>query len=96
MPRRIDANQVEIVKLARKMGISVLILSDVGKGCPDTLWGVNCQNYLVEIKDGSKPRSQQKLTHLEQKFFDEWRGDVRVINSVDAAIEFINSIRDGS
>jgi hypothetical protein len=88
--KRVDDNQKAITQLFRKLGWSVLILSEVGKGCPDLLVGHDLRNYLIEVKDGSKPRSAQKLTTLEQKFFDEWKGDVRVINSVDGAIQFAN------
>ncbi len=91
--KRIDRNQNEIVELFRKLGCSVLILSSVGKGCPDILVGMNGSNYLFEIKDGNKCGSQQKLTEAEQKFFDTWKGQVFLINSVDCVLEFINSIR---
>ena len=99
MPRganvcRIDENQNEIVKVLRKLGASVLILSSVGKGCPDILVGVSDNkghkhNILVEIKDGKKSPSQRKLTEDEQKFFDNWKGQVSVITSVTEAILLI-------
>lgn len=89
MPKRVDANQPDIVRLFRQMGCSVLILSEVGKGCPDICVGYHGQNFLVEIKDGSKPLSKQKLTPDERKFFAEWRGHVEVIRSVDDVIRFI-------
>lgn len=89
MPKRVDANQVEIVKILRKFGCSVLILSSVGKGCPDILAGFKGQNYLIEIKDGKKPPSARKLTEHEQKFHDEWKGQVCIINSaLDALAMF--------
>ena len=94
MPRRTDANQTEIVKLLRQLGLSVFILSDVGKGCPDLMCGWNMHNYLVEIKDGAKPRSAQKLTAQEQKFFDEWQGNVQIINSIDSALAFVKAVRE--
>lgn len=89
MPKRIDANQNEIVAVLRKCGASVLILSEVGKGCPDLLVGHRGINHLVELKDGKKPKSQQKLTDCEDKFFKTWQGTVRVINTVEQALELI-------
>jgi len=78
---RVDANQPEIVKAFRKLGWSVLIISQL-KNCFDILVSKNGRTVAVEIKDGSKPPSQRKLTQGEQKFKDEWQGDYRVIESV--------------
>jgi len=81
------------------MGVSVLHLHKVGSGCPDLLvsYGKSTTSHgrtiLIEVKDGSKPPSAQKLTPLEQKFFDEWQGEAYVIHSVDEAVELINTIR---
>lgn len=93
MPKRIDQNQNEIVKLLRKMGATVLILSDVGKGCPDILVALNKYNVLVEIKNGESPPSQRFLTLDEQKFFNMWKGEVIVIKNKDEAIELLNNLR---
>lgn len=83
MPRRyahkIDDNQPEVVKLFRKLGANVLVLSTVGKGCPDLLVAAYKRLMLVEIKDGKKPLSQQKLTKDEQKFYDVWRDNVMIV-----------------
>lgn len=93
--RRVDANQGVIVKTFRDMGAKVLILSEVGKGVPDILVGIDRgatvkksgkNRYvclLAEIKDGSKPPSARKLTEDEQKFHNEWTGFVRIINSIE-------------
>ena|SRR5947207_15812238 len=103
MPRganvcRIDENQNEIVKVLRELGASVLILSAVGKGCPDILIGLSdCKgvkhNILVEIKDGKKSSSQKRLTKDEQKFFDTWKGRVVVISSIAEAVLLFNLVR---
>lgn len=91
--KRVDANQKALVDLWRKMGATVLILSAVGKGCPDVLVGFNGKNALVEIKDGTKAPSQQKLTEWEQQFHDEWEGQVCIVKNVEQAIELINKMR---
>lgn len=98
MPKRVDDNQNELVNTFRQMGCSVLILSDVGKGCPDILVGLTSRgggrvNLLVEIKDGSKPRSACKLTKDEQKFHEEWRGQVCIIYTVAHAVDLVNRVR---
>lgn len=90
--KRIDANQNEIVKVLRSLGVSVLILSNVGKGCPDLLIGYRNKCYLFEIKDGKKPKSAQKLTEHEFNFFQTWKGHATIISSVDEAIEFVKNI----
>jgi len=91
---RTDDNQEALVKLWRKMGATVLILSGVGKGCPDVLLGINGKNALVEIKDGSKTPSKQKLTPLEEEFHDSWRGHVCVIKNEQEAAQLIYNMRD--
>ena len=47
------------------------------------------ENVFVEIKDGSKPKSAQKLTRQQIEFFDNWRGPKIIIRSVDDVIEII-------
>ena len=89
MAKRTDANQTEIVKTFRSLGASVLILSSVGKGCPDLMVGIFGRNFLVEVKDGKKPPSGRKLTEHEQLFFDGWKGQVCVVKSPDEAISLL-------
>jgi Holliday junction resolvase len=89
MPKRVDANQKEIVQTLRECGASVLILSEVGKGCPDICVGLHGKNFLVEIKDGKQPPSKQKLTEAELEFFQNWKGQVQVIKSVEEVLRFM-------
>jgi Holliday junction resolvase len=86
---RVDANQNEIVTMLRKMGYSVAISSDCGKGFPDIVVGRSGKNYLFEIKDGNKPPSAQKLTDAEQQFADAWKGQYNVITCLDDAIKIL-------
>jgi Holliday junction resolvase len=93
MPRRaakVDANHTEIVKGLRQSGCTVLDLSAVGKGCPDLLIGRCGYNLLMEVKDGSKPKSARKLTGDQIAFFAKWRGNVQVVKSLQEAIDIIN------
>lgn len=87
-PRQ-DANHQDIVNALRACGASVLDLSGVGKGCPDIAVGRHGHNWLVEIKDGSKPPSRRTLTRDEMEFMANWRGSVYVVNSVKEALELI-------
>ena len=79
---RIDRNQPEIVKLFRKLGWYVLIISQL-KNCCDIIVSKNGRTIAVEIKDGEKPPSQQKLSAGELKFKEEWQGEYMLINCID-------------
>ena len=48
-------------------------------------------DYLIEVKDGSKPAAQQKLTPKEQSFQKNWRGQWSVVNSVDDVALFVKA-----
>ena len=86
--KKVDANQPEITEALRKIGASVLILSDVGKGCPDILVGWRGVNYLMEIKDGDKVLSKRRLTPDEDIFHNTWDGQVATVECIeDAFIE---------
>lgn len=79
---RIDANQPEIVKEFRKLGWYVLIISQL-KNCCDIIVSKSGRTIAVEIKDGAKPPSAQKLTEGELKFKEEWQGEYRLINCIE-------------
>lgn len=92
--KRIDRNQTEIVDVLRRSGCSVLVLSGVGRGCPDLLMGLCGQNFLIEVKDGKKPPSGRKLTRWEEIFIQGWLGNVAIIESVEQAINLVNKIKN--
>lgn len=81
-----DANQGAIVAALRKIGCSVQPLHTVGRGVPDLLVGIRGHNLLLEVKDGAKPPSAQKLTADQVEWHGAWRGHVEVVNSVEQAI----------
>lgn len=89
---RVDANQAEIVAVLRDLGATVQPLNAVKSGCPDLLVGYRGANYLLEVKDGSKPPSHKKLTRDETKWIATWRGTVIVVESVDDAISAVTGI----
>ncbi len=79
----VDENQAEVVKAFRKMGCSVQPLHTVGQGCPDLLIGHHQINRLVEVKNGSKPPSERRLTPDQQTWHHEWRGEVDIVENID-------------
>lgn len=93
---KIDANQPEVVKAMRAAGASVQHLHSVGAGCPDLLCAVDGIAFLVEVKDGSKVPSAQKLTPDQVEWHGSWKSVVHVVNSVDAAIAVVASYRDAA
>jgi hypothetical protein len=90
-----DANQSEIVKALRKMGATVQPLHTVGQGTPDLLVGIQGRNFLLEVKDGNKPPSAQKLTADQVEWHGGWRGQVEVVNSIDQTILAIQRLTKG-
>lgn len=89
MAARVDDNQPEIVKTFRRLGWYVLIVSQL-KNCCDIIVSKGGRTIAVEIKDGRKPKSKQKLTEGELKFRSEWQGEYRLVNCVDDVLN-INS-----
>jgi Holliday junction resolvase len=79
---KVDANQPEIVKALRGIGWYVLIISQL-KNCCDIIISKNGRTVAVEIKDGSKPPSQRKLSEGELKFKNEWQGEYMIIESIE-------------
>lgn len=90
---RIDANQAEIVKRLRKLGVSVQSLADIGDGCPDLLCGLRGTNTLLEVKDGTVKPSLRRLTLLERYWHNTWQGQVAVVHSLEEALEVLGLAR---
>jgi len=83
---RVDKNQATLVKQLRDGGRTVITLQSVGNGCPDLLVGYKGVNYLLEVKDGSKPPSKRKLTPDQISFRRDWNGKMSVVTSIDGAL----------
>lgn len=92
---KVDANQAEIVAALRKVGAFVQSLAMVGQGCVDLLVGYRGCWFALEIKDGSKSPSEQKLTPDEQRWHEQagLRAPVFVVRSVEEALEVITNRR---
>ena len=90
MIRRTDANHKEIVDAIRKIPfLSVFSTHAIGKGFPDIVIGYKGINYLVEIKDGAKTKSQKKLTEDEIKFHQSWFGQIIVCECVKDVLQLL-------
>ena len=93
MIKKTDKNHAEIINKLRKITqLSVFSTHTIGKGFPDIVVGYNGKNYLIEIKDGEKPKSQRKLTIDEVKFFESWNGQVDIANSFDDVLKIIDAL----
>lgn len=93
---RVDSNQKEIVAAFRKFGCSVLHLHTVGGGCPDIAVGKHFKTLLVEIKDGSKPKSGRELTPDEKKFHSEWQGGIYIVESLGDVIDLVRALENNA
>jgi len=89
---RTDDNQAKVVAALKQAGASIQHLHRVGGGCPDLLVGFRGVNVLIEVKDGNKPPSAQKLSPSQEAWHRDWRGDVFVVNSPEAALAVIGVI----
>ena len=87
--RRVDQNQRDIVRALRAIGCTVADTSRVGEGFPDLVVGYRGINHLIEIKDGKKVASKQKLTTPQKIFHALWRGKICVVKTVDEAIQIV-------
>lgn len=84
-----DTNQTEIVALFRKLGWSVLIVSQL-KNCCDIFAAKSGRTIAVEIKDGNKPPSARKLTGGELEFKYSWQGEWQLVESTEDVIRINN------
>ena len=86
MIKKVDKNQPEIIKQARSLGISVQSLHEIGKGCPDVLFGYAGINIFAEIKDG-----KNDLNELQVPYHESWNGQICTIRNIDElVIEFLS------
>ena len=89
---KIDANHSQVVSALRAAGASVQSLAAVGRGVPDLLVSFNGVNLLMEVKDGNKAKSAQKLTEDQLKWHGAWQGPVCIVDGPEAALRMIRVI----
>ena len=83
-PKKVDANQKDIVLALRQAGCTVFDTHAIGKGFPDIVVGHHGKNYLLEIKSG-----KGKLTGPEVVFYDTWRGSNDIVRTVEEALKSV-------
>lgn len=89
-PKR-DAAEPEIVSSLIQCGFSVYRLNTP----VDLLAGFRGENFLIEVKSGSKGYAK-KLNQNQKDFVDGWRGgEVVILRSAQDAIDFAVSVAAG-
>lgn len=92
---KVDANHRAVVDAFEQLGCNVLDLAAVGKGCPDLLVLCRSRLGLVEIKDGDKVKSAQKLTPQQVAFHERWQSAplfiVRTLDDVGEVVRILGS-----
>jgi hypothetical protein len=84
--KKVDKNQVVVVKTLRDYGAQVFHLHTQGGGIPDLMVCYNDHTILMEVKDGV----DKKLTPQQITLFANWQGGpLHRVNSVQEAIEVI-------
>lgn len=86
---RTDANHVKIVKALRDARCSVVSLAPLGSGVPDLLVARCGVMWLIEVKDGTKPPSQRRLTPDQLEWISKWKAHVYVVESVGEALKVV-------
>jgi Holliday junction resolvase len=91
---KVDANQQKVVEILRAAGATVQSLAAVGHGCPDLLVGWGGKTLLMEIKDGSKVPSAQRLTDDQIKWHGAWMGGpLAVVDGPEAALRMLGVLK---
>jgi len=90
---KVDANHSAIVKSIREAGFSVHDTSAVGRGFPDLVCGYGGRTFLVEVKCGTNIPSKRRLTAPQETFKASWLGCYVVIESVDQAQSWCETIK---
>jgi len=92
--KRTDKNQKSIVEALRKIGCSVYVLSDSGKGLPDLLIGVDNLNILIECKTKDNWYGKKGLSKTQSEFAVNWKGGlILVVYDVEDAIIKVEKIK---
>ena len=85
---RTDGNHADVVKALRGAGMAVRSMAGVGQGFPDLLVAFRDTLVLLEVKDGSLPPSERKLTQQEAEFIAAWP-KTYVVTSPEEAVNAV-------
>jgi len=84
---RVDENHAGIVGCLRACGVRVQSLAGVGDGVPDLLCLFRGRLFLVEVKNGERRPSAQKLRESQKRWHAEWaEAPVYVACSLEDAV----------
>ena len=87
--KKVDQNQLEIVKCLEANGCTVLNLSALGQSVPDLLVARHGMQHLVEIKS-----TKGKLTEKQEVWLSKWNCPVYVLRSVEETLQWLGNIKD--
>lgn len=90
MWKKVDKNQVAVVKELRDNGYSVMDTSKLGNGRPDFVVGKDGMNLLVELKS-----EKGKTNKLQDDFKKEWCGSYIVAYSYNEIDNYFNLMKYG-
>jgi hypothetical protein len=95
---RQDSNHGDVLAALVGAGAVCTNTHMVGNGFPDICVGFKdthgkARIILIEVKDGSKVPSKQRLTEDEQKWWNHWPGDAYVVTSAREAVELVFDLR---
>jgi hypothetical protein len=63
------------------------------KGCPDLLVLHRQRLWLIEVKDGSRKPSEQRLTKDQEPWHQLWAAaPIRIVRSVEDALGFLRQV----
>ena len=87
-----DHNQQEIIDALRKIGCSVYAI-----GIPvDLLVGYRACTYLLECKNpGTDYGKNNRATKTQKDFISSWKGQVRIVENAEEAIELVTKSYGG-
>jgi len=84
---RKDRNQKTIEDELRARGMSI---RDIHNGpVTDLLVGFQGVNFLFEVKNPERPKSERKLSDKQKEDHESWRGQIDVIETADDALRII-------
>lgn len=89
--RRVDDNHAEIVAALRKIGCSIIDISELGGGAPDLIVGYRGVWYVLEIKNPQTQYGRKGFNKNQKAWIAEvaGRAPVYIITSALEAISFM-------
>ena len=94
MPKKVDANQPQLVEDLRKLGLLVHVTSDLGRGFPDVVVG-DPRTLEIRLCEVKNPEEAWKLTRSEKKFHEAWKGMVHVVETIEDVLALFGRISSG-